>query len=40
MGGVEGGGGAVPMSDVTFDKYPCCLSLKVLDKYYFIPLEK
>ena len=37
MLGVVGG---VPMSDVNFDKYPCCLSLEYVDKYYFIPLEK
>ena len=35
---VGGGGGVVSMSNVNFD--PCGLSLKVLEKYYFIPLEK
>ena len=28
------------MSDVNFDKYLCYLSLKALNKYNFIPLEK
>ena len=28
------------MSDVKFNKYNGCMSLKVLYKYYFIPLEK
>ena len=28
------------MSDINSNKYLCYLSLKVLDKYYFIPLEK
>ena len=27
------------MSDVNFDKYHCCLSLKVLYTYYSSPLE-
>ena len=36
----EGGGGFVPKLDVNFNKYPFCLSLKVLDKYYCIPIEK
>ena len=30
----------MPMSDSNFNKYPCSLSLKVLDRYYLIPLEK
>ena len=35
VGGEGAGVGVVPMSDVSFNKYPCCLSLKVLDKYYY-----
>ena len=31
---------AVPISDVNFNENPCRLSLKLLDKYYFILLEK
>ena len=37
---VRGGGGVVVISAVNFNKCHCCLSLKVLFKYYFIPLEK
>ena len=36
----RGEGRDVSMSDASFNKYPCCLSLKVLDEYYFNPLEK
>ena len=44
VGGRDGGGGGggrlvVYMSDVNFNRCPCCLSLTVLDKYHFIPLE-
>ena len=28
------------MSDVNFNRYPCFLSVKVLDKYHLIFLEK
>ena len=38
--GDMGGGGLVPMVDVNFNKYPFCLSSKVLDKYHCIPIEK
>ena len=34
------GEGVVPMSNVNFRKYPCCLSINILDMYYFSFIEK